>query len=369
MKSRVPFLDVGFTNQVVAAQLGEAYRRVSDSDYFILGPELESFEVELAAAEGVGHSVGVGNGMDALALILRALEIGPGDEVIVPSQTFIATWLAVTQVGAVPVPVEIRADTYNLDPKLIEEKLTPRTAAIIPVHLYGQPAEMESIRSIADKAGLAVVADGAQSVGARYLNEPVGRFADATALSFYPGKNLGALGDGGAVLTSDAALADRIRGLRNYGSSEKYVHAEAGVNSRLDELQAAFLRAKLPELAGWNIRRQKIAHVYSVALSDQDLQVPVQIPDATSAWHLYVVRHARRDDLQRYLASVGIETLIHYPYPPNLQGAYEKANLPEQPIAEVQASEILSLPMGPAMNDEQVQMVVAAVNDWCAAVD
>jgi dTDP-4-amino-4,6-dideoxygalactose transaminase len=367
VKSGVPFLDVGFTNQVVASELAAAFKRVSESSYFILGPEVENFEVELAHLEGVDHSVGVGNGLDALALVLRALGIGPGDEVIVPSQTFIATWLAVSQVGATPVPVEIRDDTYNLDPTRIAEKVGPRTAAIVPVHLYGQPAEMEPIRSIADRSGLAVVADGAQSIGARYLDEPVGRFADATTLSFYPGKNLGALGDGGAILTSDAELADRLRRLRNYGSSQKYVHAEMGVNSRLDELQAAFLRAKLPHLLSWNARRQEIATIYSAAFAECDLGIPEQIPEAQSAWHLYVVRHPRRDDLQRHLAAAGVATLIHYPYPPHLQGAYAAAEVPRQDIAEAQAREILSLPIGPAMSDEQVHRVFAAVRQWAAA--
>ncbi len=357
----IEFLDVGYPNRAVSTQLGDAYNRVMDSDYFILGPELEAFESELALAEGADFAVGVGTGPDALALILQARDVGPGDEVIVPSNTCIATWLAVSQVGAIPVPVEPRDGTCNINPERIEAAITSKTVAIVPVHLYGQPAEMTEIRSIADRYSLAVVADGAQSIGASYLGRPVAEFADATALSFYPGKNLGALGDGGAVLTSDPKLGDEVRRLRNYGSSVKYVHEERGTNSRLDEMQAAFLRAKLPDLAKWNDRRSKIANQYMEALEPLDIRCVDQIDQAKSAWHLFVVRHKERDRLRELLAEEEVETLIHYPRAPSKQGAYPEFADLSLPIAEAQSQQVFSLPIGPHLARGDVETVIDAL--------
>ncbi len=357
----IPFLDVGSPNRDVADQLAEAYQRVAASGYYVLGPELEAFETELADAEGVTQSIGVGTGLDALALALRASGIGAGDEVIVPSNTFIATWLAVSQIGAIPVPVEPRDDTCNLDPDRITAAITPRTSAIVPVHLYGQPADMTPIRQIADSHSLALIADGAQSVGATYSGRPVAEYADATALSFYPGKNLGALGDAGAVLTSDEDLANEIRRLRNYGSTVKYFHDTPGTNSRLDELQAAFLRAKLPMLPQWNQRRTQIADHYATGLADQDLRLVTQTPASQSAWHLYVIRHPQRDQLQQLLTEHGIQTLIHYPRPPHLQAAYPQFHDADLPIAARQAQQVLSLPIGPHLTNQQADEVIAAV--------
>ena len=260
---QVPFLDLGRLHQSIRAPLDAAYHRVMDSGWFIMGPELEAFEAEFAQYCEVKHCIGVGNGLEALHLLLRAYGIGPGDEVIVPSNTFIATWLAVTQCGATPVPVEPDVNTHNIDPALIAAAITPRTRAIMPVHLYGQPADMDPINEIAAKHGLIVIEDAAQAQGARYKGRRTGSLGHAAGTSFYPGKNLGALGDGGAVLTSDDAIADKVRQLRNYGSKIKYQHDLAGYNSRLDEMQAAFLRVKLTVLDDWNALRSEIADQYS----------------------------------------------------------------------------------------------------------
>jgi len=359
----VPFLDVGATYRELAAELDEAVARVLHSGWYLLGGELEAFESEYAASVGAAHAVGVGNGLDALTLSLRALGVGAGDEVIVPSNTYIATWLAVSMVGATPVPVEPDPATFDLDPELVEAAVTPRTKALLPVHLYGHPADMAPLLKIADAHGLRVVEDGAQAHGAEYGGRPVGAHGDVVCWSFYPGKNLGAFGDGGGITTDDADLADAVRVLRNYGSRQKYVNEVAGVNSRLDEIQAAVLRTKLPYLAAWNERRSALAARYLDAFADLDgLSLPRERGDVRSAWHLFVVRHTDRDGFQRRLAERGVQTLVHYPIPPHLQRPYEGiAARGSLPIAEAMADDVLSLPMGPHLSADQIDLVVDAV--------
>ena len=364
----VPFLDVGATYRELRTAHDAAYQRVMDSGWVLLGRELEAFEAEFAAYCGVPHCVGVANGLDALHLVLRAWDIGPGDEVIVPSNTYIATWLAVSMVGATPVPVEPDPDTFNLDPARLADALTSRTRAILPVHLYGQAADMEPIMALAAAHGLKVLEDNAQAQGARVQGRVTGGLGHAAGNSFYPGKNLGAFGDGGAVTTHDAELADRVRLLRNYGSRKKYFNEVAGVNSRLDELQAAFLRVKLPQLDEWNDRRRAVAGFYQRELAGlPDLRLPIVPSGHEPAWHLYVVRHPRRDALQAHLQASGVATLVHYPVPPHLSGAYAASGWRRGafPLAEHLADEVLSLPIGPHCTLEHAALVAAAVREFC----
>ncbi len=359
---KIPFLDLRAAYLELKDEIDAAVARVLDSGWYILGEEVEAFEAEYAAFCEARQCVGVGNGLDALTLALRALGIGTGDEVIVPSNTYIATWLAVSAVGATPVPVEPIETTYNIDPGRIEAAITPRTKAILPVHLYGQPADMDPILAIADKHGLAVVEDAAQAHGARYKGRRIGAHGDIVCWSFYPGKNLGAMGDGGAITTNRADLAERVRMLRNYGSREKYVNEVRGVNSRLDPIQAAVLRVKLKHLDEWNGRRASLARQYSEALADTELTLP-HVPDwAEPAWHLYVVRSKDRDALQARLADAGIGTLIHYPIPPHMQQAYADAGFGEGnfPLARQMAAEVLSLPMWPQATEYQVEWISKA---------
>ncbi len=363
MTDSVPFLDFAAIRRELSPALDAAYRRVIEGDWFILGQELECFETQFAAYCDAKHCVGVGTGLDALYLSLRALEIGAGDEVIVPANTYIATWLAVSYAGALPRPVEPDPRTYNLDPVAVERAITSRTRAIMPVHLYGQPADMDPINAIARRHGLKVIEDAAQAHGARYKGRRAGSLGDAAGFSFYPGKNLGALGDGGAVVTNDSQLADRVRALRNYGSRTKYHNELKGVNSRLDELQAAFLRAKLAVLDEWNARRGAVAARYVEVLSGLDITLP-SVPDwAEPVWHLFVVRARQRDALQRALADAGIGTVIHYPVPPHLQPAYHELGLGPGsfPITEAVHREVLSLPMWPQMSDAQIDAVCEAI--------
>jgi dTDP-4-amino-4,6-dideoxygalactose transaminase len=360
---QIPFLDLGAINDRHRASLEAAFRRVLDSGWFIMGKELSAFEGEFAAYCGSRHCIGVGNGLEALHLILRAMDIGPGDEVIVPANTYIATWLAASYAGALPVPVEPLPGSCNIDPEQIESAITERTRAILAVHLYGQPADMDPICAIAQRHGLKVIEDAAQAHGACYRGRRTGTLGDAAGFSFYPGKNLGALGDGGAVTTDDDQLADRIRVLRNYGSQIKYHNEVKGYNSRLDELQAAFLREKLTALDGENGCRAGQAALYSRLLAGSGLLLP-EVPDwAEPAWHLYTVRTPRRDALQRHLAERGIGTMIHYPIPPHLQAAYAELGLGEGafPVSEAIHREVLSLPLGPHLCDAQVSEVCAAV--------
>lgn len=359
----IPFLDLGAAYRELQPHIDAAVGRVLASGHYILGPEVEAFETEFASYCEANHCIGLANGLDALHLALRAMDVGPGDEVIVPSNTYIATWLAVSQCGATPVPVEPDARTCNIDPSLIEAAITPRTKVILPVHLYGQPADMDPILAIARKHGLRVLEDGAQAHGARYKGRRIGTHGDAVAWSFYPGKNLGALGDGGAVTTNDPAIADRLRVLRNYGSRVKYVNEVQGYNSRLDPLQSAVLRVKLGHLDAWNARRADVAAAYLQGLDGSGLVLPHVPGWATPAWHLFVVRHPQRDALQQRLHGAGVGTLIHYPIPPHRQAAYADAGFaPEAfPIASRIAEEVLSLPMGPQLSRVDALRVVQAV--------
>lgn len=363
----VPFLSFQPQHAPIREDVLAAVGRVYDSYWYVLGEEVQQFEQEYAAFNQVAHTVGVANGLDALVLALRALGIGPGDEVIVPSNTYIATWLAVTQVGATPVPVEPDPATSNLDPARIPAALTARTRAIMPVHLYGQACRMPEIMALARQHGLYVVEDNAQSQGAACGGQLTGSFGDINATSFYPGKNLGALGDAGAVTTDRAELAEQVRVLRNYGSRQKYYNEVVGYNSRLDELQAAVLRAKLPHLAGWTTQRQQVAAWYDQHLAGiPELRLPHTAPGTTHVYHLYVVHHPRRDALQRYLTEQQIGTLIHYPVPPHRQQAYASLELQPGafPVAEELAATCLSLPLWPGMTEEQVQRVAAAIRSF-----
>lgn len=364
----IPFLDLKSIQLARADALQAAFNRVLNSGWYILGEEVRAFEQEYADYCGAAHCVGVANGLDALVLALRVLGIGPGDEVLVPSNTYIATWLAVSHVGATPVPVEPVLATANLDPSRLAQALSPRTKAILPVHLYGQPADLAPILAFARQHGLKVVEDGAQAHGARYRGQRLGGHGDLVAWSFYPGKNLGALGDGGAVTTNDPDLAERIRVLRNYGSRVKYHNEVIGYNSRLDELQAALLRAKLPHLDEDNRQRSRIAQRYLERLQGLDLVLPALQDGCESAWHLFVVRHRERDRLARQLADAGIGTVIHYPIPPHLQPAYASLGLARGalPIAEVLHEEVLSLPIGPTMTLAQADTVADAVRQALA---
>jgi len=359
----VPFLDLKETYQELKSEIDVAIKRVLDSGWYILGEEVDGFEQEYAAYCEAKHCVGVANGLDALHLSLLALGVGAGDEVIVPSNTYIATWLAVSQCGAMPIPVEPDAVTYNVDSALIEAAITPRTKVILPVHLYGQPADMDPILEIARKHGLKVLEDAAQAHGARYKGKRLGAHGDVVAWSFYPGKNLGGYGDGGAITTDDAEIAERIRVLRNYGSRVKYVNDVRGFNSRLDSLQAAILRVKLNVLDVWNAKRAEIASRYQATLANTGLILPFVPEWAESTWHLYVVQHPQRDSLQKKLGEAGITTLIHYPIPPHLQQAYAVAGYSKAqlPIAEQMANQLLSLPIGPHLDELSVSAVIAAL--------
>jgi dTDP-4-amino-4,6-dideoxygalactose transaminase len=371
---KIPFLDFHSPYQELKAELDEAYHRFMGSAWYVLGKETAAFEEEYAAYCGTEHCVGVGNCLDALHLILRAMNIGPGDEVIVPSNTYIATWLAVSYAGATPVPVEPEPATYNLDPNRIEGAITARTKAIMPVHLYGQPADMDPILTIAHRHGLKVIEDNAQAQGARYKGRRTGSLGDAAAHSFYPGKNLGAFGDGGVVTTNDPDLADKVRLLRNYGSKVKYHNEVKGFNSRLDELQAAFLRVKLRHLDDWNARRARVAAQYLSAFEKatgpkaetSGIIVPSVPAWAEPVWHLFVIRHPQRDALQKTLTEAGIGTLIHYPIPPHRSDAYQdlqptSLNGWDLPLAEAFASSVLSLPIGPHLDSDSASNVIATL--------
>jgi len=362
--TRVPYLDLKAVNAEIESELYQAYGRVLTSGWFILGEAVTGFEAAFADYVGVKHCIGVGNGLEALHLILRAYGIGAGDEVIVPSNTYIASWLAITYAGARPIPVEPDRCTYNLDPGRLEGAITKNTRAILPVHLYGQPADMDPIMKIAEQHNLVVIEDAAQAHGARYNGRMCGGLGHAAGFSFYPGKNLGALGDAGAVTTNDDVLAERVRALRNYGSKKKYENEMLGFNSRLDELQAAFLSVKLPYLDEWNARRRAIAAHYSDAFSQvPGLTVPYSPGWSSHVWHIYPLCCSQRDDLQAHLEGEGIGTLIHYPIPPHCSKAYAHLGYGKGdfPIAEEIAQTELSLPISPVMTIEAVEAVVQAV--------
>ncbi len=357
----IPFLDLKEAYTELQAEIDASLKRVLESGWYILGEEVNAFEWEYATYCEAKHCVGLANGLDALHLALLALGVGAGDEVIVPSNTYIATWLAVSQCGATPIPVEPDRKTYNIDSSRIEAAITSRTKVILPVHLYGQPADMDPILAIARKHGVKVLEDGAQAHGARYKSKRIGAHGDVVAWSFYPGKNLGAFGDGGAITTDDAEIAEHIRALRNYGSRVKYVNEVRGYNSRLDPIQAAALRVKLKVLDAWNARRTVIARRYHAELAGSRVILPY-VPDwAEPAWHLYVVQHPQRDALQKKLGEAGIGTLIHYPIPPHLQQAYAAAGYRKGqfPIAEQMAVQLLSLPMGPHLAEFQQSNVTS----------
>ncbi|MGB3654416.1 MAG: DegT/DnrJ/EryC1/StrS family aminotransferase, partial [Rivularia sp. (in: cyanobacteria)] len=349
MKIKIPFLDFNSPYLELKEELDAAYHRVMQSGWYILGQEVEAFEAEFAAYCQSKYCIGVGNGLDALHLILRAMNIGAGDEVIVPANTYIATWLAISEAGATPVPVDCDQNTYNINPSLIETAITERTKAILAVHLYGQPADMDVIARIAKKYNLKVIEDAAQAHGAYYKGKRVGCLSDAAGFSFYPSKNLGAIGDAGAVTTDTAELAQKVRLLRNYGSRVKYENEIQGNNSRLDELQAAFLRVKLTKLDEWNTRRTQIAGEYLKTLvTNSSLTLPFVSEWVKPVWHLFVVRHIERSTIEQRFSQAGIATLIHYPIPPHLSNAYvgNKWRLGDFPITEQLSKEMISIPIG-----------------------
>lgn len=350
---KVPFLSFEHMHRGIQPEMEAEFSAFLNDGWFVLGEKLKAFEAEYAAFNRCAQAIGVSNGLDALFLSLKALGVGPGDEVIVPSNTYIATWLAVTQVGATPVPVEPDIHTYNIDPEKIGAAVTPRTKAIIPVHLYGQACDMEQIMQVAQKHNLFVVEDNAQSHGAAWNGRLTGTFGHLNATSFYPGKNLGALGDAGAITTNDAQLADSVRMWRNYGSPVKYVHDLPGYNMRMDELQAAMLRIKLKKLAEWTAQRQAVAQKYLELLAgNPGIILPKTHEKATHVYHLFVIRTENRDALQAHLTENGIGTLIHYPTPPHLQRAYAHFGYKpgDFPIAEELARTGLSLPMWPGLD-------------------
>jgi dTDP-4-amino-4,6-dideoxygalactose transaminase len=360
----IPFLDLKPAYAELKPELDAAYARVMESGWFVLGKEVDAFEQEYAAFCGTRHCVGLGNGLEALELTLRAWDISTGDEVIVPSNTYIATWLAVTAVGAKIVPVEPTPNGPNIDPERIAAAITSRTRAIMPVHLYGEPADMDAISAVARQHGVKVIEDVAQAQGSRVRGRRAGALGDAGAHSFFPTKNIGAYGDGGAVTTDDAALAERLRALRNYGSRVKYVNIERGYNSRLDEMQAAFLRVKLTKLDEWNQRRRVLAARYDDRLAGiAGLDLPRAPQWAEPIWHLYVVQTPRRAELMKALDAAGIGSLVHYPIPPHLQQAYADLGLPRGsfPLAEAMADSVLSLPIGPHMPPEALDRIADVV--------
>lgn len=367
---KIPFLDLKSPYLELKDELDAAYRRVMQSGWYILGEEVEAFETEFAAYCDTKYCVGVANGLDALHLIVRAYGIGLGHEVIVPSNTYIATWLAVSHAGATPVPVEPVEATYNMDPAMIEKAITSKTRAILVVHLYGQTADMDPITALAKKYDLRVIEDCAQAHGALYKCRKAGSLGDAAGFSFYPGKNLGAIGDGGAITSNDRQLAERVKVLRNYGSRTKYHNEVMGFNSRLDELQAALLRVKLARLDAWNARREIAAMSYLRHLSNcPSLTVPF-IPEwAGAVWHLFAVRHGSRDGLQKTLAQAGIGTVIHYPIPPHLQPAYAPLGYTAGcfPISEAIHNTVISLPMWPSITEEDIAYVCSSLSEACKA--
>jgi len=363
----IPLLALKAAYDELQVEFDEAYRRVMQSGRYLFGPELEAFEAEYARSIGAAHCVGTANGLEALQMVLMAWGVGPGDEVIVPSNGYIATWLATAHVGATPVPSEPDPRTFNLDPTRLEAALTPRTKVLLPIHLYGQTAAMTEIRAIAARHSLLVLEDAAQSHGATWAGKQAGALGDAAGFSFYPSKNLGAFADAGAITTSDASLAARLREIRNYGSKERYHNEVIGLNSRLDELQAAFLRIKLRHLPEWNARRSALASRYLNQLAGVgDLLLPQVAEGAVPVWHLFVVRTPRRDALRRHLTAQGIGTEVHYPIPPHLSGAYRDRGWKrgDFPIAETLASEVLSLPMGPHLSTEAVDQVCDAIQSF-----
>lgn len=357
---KIPFFSFEQMHSSIRDEMTVAFTRFYDSNWYVLGNEVQAFEQEYARYSGCTYCVGVANGLDALHIALLALGIGKGDEVIVPSNTYIATWLAVSYTGATLVPVEPNPATYNLDPDRLEAAITERTKVIMPVHLYGQPCEMDKIMQLAKNQGIYVVEDNAQSQGATWMGKKTGTFGDLNGVSFYPGKNLGALGDAGALTTNKEDLAQEARTIRNYGSEKKYYNKRIGINSRLDELQAAILRLKLSKLDEWNAERKKIASWYLERLQGtSNLQLPTVAEGAESVWHQFVVLTAQRDQVINQLGEKGVGTLIHYPVPPHLQQAYQSLGFGKGdfPIAETISSRALSLPMYPGLKEEEIEYI------------
>jgi dTDP-4-amino-4,6-dideoxygalactose transaminase len=365
-QNNIPFLDLGEQVRELRTEIHEAIDRVLSSGWFLLGPELAAFESEWSTYTQSHFAVGVANGLEAIHLCLQALGIGAGDEVIVPSHTYVATWLAVSHSGATPVPVEPDETTCNIDPSLIERAITRRTKAILPAHLYGHPADLDPILEIARKYGLKVIEDGAQAHGATYKGRRIGSHGDAVAWSFYPAKNLGALGDAGAITTNDEDFALRLKQLRNYGSRVRYVCDMKGYNSRLEEIHAAVLRVKLRCLDQWNNRRRQIAKQYLNAINGFPLKLPMEKTWGHHVWHLFVIRSAQRNQLQDHLHRHGIGTLIHYPIPPHEQVAYAKLGLtPESyPIAHQISQEVLSLPAGPHLSASHCEKIIETIGSF-----
>lgn len=361
---KIPFVSFDIMHKEIETDLEQAFKSVLQNNWFIQGSQCSAFEDEFAAYCGAKFCIGCGNGLDALFLILKAYGIGPGDEVIVPANTYIATALAVSYTGALPVFVEPEEDSFNINPALVEEKITDKTKAVMAVHLYGQPAKMDEIMTIAKKYDLKVIEDSAQAHGATYKGIKTGNLADAAGFSFYPGKNLGALGDGGAVVTNDKELADKVRALGNYGSDYKYHHIYKGNNSRLDEMQAAFLRVKLKELDRWNKERNRIANRYLSEINNPKLKLPTTGKNMTHVYHIFAVLCDDRDGLEKYLADCGIMTNKHYPIPIHMQGAYEELNIKEgaYPISEMISAKELSLPMYYGMSEEEISYVIEKLN-------
>jgi dTDP-4-amino-4,6-dideoxygalactose transaminase len=363
----IPFLSFHGMHDPLKTDITKAFRKVYDSHWYIMGNELKQFEANYAAYSKTKYSIGVANGLDALIISLKALNIGHGDEVILPSNTYIASWLAVSYVGATPIPVEPVEATFNMNPEGIEMAITSKTKAIMPVHLYGQCCEMDKIMAIAKKHKLYVVEDNAQSQGSRCNNKLSGSFGDINATSFYPGKNLGALGDAGAITTNSEELSQKAMVIRNYGSQKKYYNEVKGINSRLDELQAAILDVKLKHLNHWNAERLEIAGKYNQLLSGTgDVQLPMVSANCTHVYHLYVIRTNKRDALQEFLNTASIGTLIHYPVPPHLQEAYKELNYKKGsfPLAEKMAETCLSLPLYPGLKNEQIEFVARKVKEF-----
>jgi dTDP-4-amino-4,6-dideoxygalactose transaminase len=365
----IPQIDLKRQHEALRAELMDAAARVLDSCRFVLGPEGQGLERELADLCGARHGVGTGSGTDALLLALKAVGVGPGDEVITSAFSFVASATTIVMAGATPVYVDIEPDTFNLDPARVERAITPRTRAIVPVYLYGQVAAMDALGELARARGLVIVADAAQAVGASYAGRPVAAWADATTLSFYPTKNLGACGDGGMVLTTRDDVADRVRLLRDHGAPRRYTHVELGGCSRLDELQAALLRVKLKRLAGWNERRRAIARHYGTALAGLPLALPVERPPARHIYHQYTVRSAKREALAAVLAGLGVGTAIHYPSTIPAQPLFSQPNADRDfPVATQAAAEVLCLPCFPELLDLEVDQVVDAMKRALAQV-
>jgi len=360
----ISFLNLSAAYKELESELEVAILRASRSGKYILGEELHLFEREFSEYLGVNYCAGVGNGLDAIKIALLAVGVRPGDEVIVPAHTFIATWLAVSEIGAKPVPVEPNSRTFNIDHKLISKAITSKTKAILPVHLYGQPAELDSILNIASQYNLKVVEDAAQAQGSSYNGVKIGSHSDAVAWSFYPGKNLGALGDGGAISTNSIEVSESIRKIRNYGSSVKYKHEILGINSRLDEIQAAVLRVKLKYLTSWNKRRAYIADYYQSNINKNDVELPNVIDGVIPAWHLYVIKLARRNELLDFLKNNNCESIIHYPTPPHLQNCYKEYSQISLPVTEKIAQSVLSLPISPHHHIKEIDHICQLINSF-----